>query len=218
MIPVLLRRDGAQFLLFAAFIGSITWRHKLLPPFAFWFINISEPGTRLDNIHETGQHMPNAPTVHCCWIWCSSLASRSRLLATSLFRNRSSVCTMDWQEFCTLPSFPIDSCICTLLLSIIEIYLLPVFFVACLHATTSPRSLSSSPLNVPGFPHRNKRRSLKRVQLTEKDNWLTWSAARAPGLRQCLKDWKSATSTTPRPVQKANKHQTHSILNLKALY
>jgi len=66
MIPVLLRRDGAQFLLFAAFIGSITWRHKLLPPFAFWFINTPEPGTRLDNIHETGQHMPNAPTVHCC--------------------------------------------------------------------------------------------------------------------------------------------------------
>jgi hypothetical protein len=125
---------------------------------------------------------------------------------------------MDWQEFCNLPSFPIDSCICTLLLFIIEIYLLlPVFFVACLHAT-SPRSLSSSPLYVPGFPHCNKRRSLKRVQLTEKDDWLTWSAARASGLGQCPKDWKSATSTTPQPVQKANKHQTHSILNLKALY
>jgi hypothetical protein len=68
MIPVPLRRDGAQFLLFAALIGSITWRHKLLPPFAFWFIDTPEPRTRPDNIHETGLYMPNAPTVQCCQI------------------------------------------------------------------------------------------------------------------------------------------------------
>lgn len=44
-------------------------------------------------------------------------------------------------ETCALPSFPIDSCIYTLLLLI--------FYVVCLHATKNPRSLSFSPLHVP---------------------------------------------------------------------
>jgi hypothetical protein len=105
-------------------------------------------------------------------------------------------------ETCALPFFPVDSCICTLLL--------PVFSVFFLHATKSPRSLSSSPLYVPWFLHHNKKRSLKRMQLTEKDNWLTWSAVRVPGLDRCPKDWKYVTSATHWHVQK-NKQTSNTF-------
>jgi hypothetical protein len=60
---------------------------------------------------------------------------------------------------------------------------------------------------------------LKQAQLIKKDDRFTWLVARALGLGQCPKDWKSATSTTPWPMQKEKeKHQTHIILNLKGLY
>ncbi len=49
---------------------------------------------------------------------------------------------------------------------------------------------------------------MKQAQLIKKDDRFTWLVARALGLGQCPKDWKSATSTTPWPMQKktANTH------------